>query len=84
MDKLWELDIDDGIWQNLGLSEADDLEQPPAWMSDESTRKGIRALLDRDRSDEELMRLQHERDSMQVWFREEWEAHKHCLETTCA
>uniref|UniRef100_A0A0W0ETS6 Uncharacterized protein n=1 Tax=Moniliophthora roreri TaxID=221103 RepID=A0A0W0ETS6_MONRR len=66
---LFNLDIDDAIWQNVGLFEEDS--HPPAWLADDNVQLGICALLERDCCNEELVQLQHERDSMQVWFAEE-------------
>lgn len=54
---LWTLDVDDAIWQDIGLEEAPDLETsdstPPLWLRDEKLRAGIRSLLDYDRTVEE-------------------------------
>ncbi|KAJ3736899.1 hypothetical protein DFJ43DRAFT_1035703 [Lentinula guzmanii] len=46
---------------------------PPPWLSSERVRKGIKGILLRDRSDEELRRLRHEMRAMREWMREEWE-----------
>ncbi|KAJ7117053.1 hypothetical protein C8R44DRAFT_627243 [Mycena epipterygia] len=73
--ELWQLDVDDGIWQDVGLDE-DDAEaavgQLPLWLSDEKVRSGIRAMLELDRCDEEDIILKKERCALQVWFAEEW------------
>jgi hypothetical protein len=73
--QLWQLDVDDGIWQDVGLDE-DDAEaaagEPPLWLSDEKVRSGIRAMLELDRCDEEDIILMKERCALQVWFAEEW------------
>ncbi|KAG6904410.1 hypothetical protein DXG01_010279 [Tephrocybe rancida] len=53
---LWALDVDDEIWQDIGLDEDITKLQPPAWFCDEHEEK----------------RLLHECRSMQVWFSEEW------------
>ncbi|KAL0059175.1 hypothetical protein AAF712_014098 [Marasmius tenuissimus] len=74
LEGLFSLDIDDDIWQDVGLSGGDDDDQPPLWLSDENVRTGMRFLLQRDRCEEEFARLQEERDAMQTWFREEWDA----------
>ncbi|KAJ6457865.1 hypothetical protein DFH09DRAFT_1255416 [Mycena vulgaris] len=75
---VWQLDVDDGIWQDVGLDDDDDNEAgpqaaPPLWLSSESVRSGIQAMLDLSRADEEDAELAKERRSMQVWFAEEWE-----------
>ncbi|KAJ8077132.1 hypothetical protein PM082_001560 [Marasmius tenuissimus] len=70
---LFKLDVDDVIWQDIGLGDDDDV-IPPPWMADENVRKGIRSLLEKDQCQEEITRLQHERNSIQTWFAEEWQA----------
>ena len=42
------------------------------WLADDNVRLGIRAILARDRCDEELSRLKHENRSLREWFLEEW------------
>ncbi|KIJ59349.1 hypothetical protein HYDPIDRAFT_62704, partial [Hydnomerulius pinastri MD-312] len=48
---IFNLDVDDNIWQDVGLG--DDVGDPPAWLSDEDVRAGIRLLLEKDRCSEE-------------------------------
>ncbi|KAK7007314.1 hypothetical protein R3P38DRAFT_2553906 [Favolaschia claudopus] len=69
---LWKLDVDDAIFQNVGLDDADEGGNPPLWMSDESVRSGIRAMLELKRCDEEEARLKKEALALRVWFGEEW------------
>ncbi|KAJ7071743.1 hypothetical protein B0H15DRAFT_793346 [Mycena belliarum] len=70
---IWQLDVDDAVWQDVGLDEDEDaITEPPPWLSDEKVRSGIRAMLELDRCDEEDARLRRERCSLQVWFAEEW------------
>ena len=71
MTGLFALDVDDAIWQDVGLAD-EDLVDPPLWMCDEDVRRGIKALLELDRCLEEEARLVHERRALQVWFSEEW------------
>ncbi|KAF9072151.1 hypothetical protein BDP27DRAFT_1418292 [Rhodocollybia butyracea] len=59
MDKLFDLDVDDAIWDDIGL--------------DEQVRTGIRGILLRDRSVEELQRLRYELSVLGEWFKEEWD-----------
>ncbi|KIJ30409.1 hypothetical protein M422DRAFT_82274, partial [Sphaerobolus stellatus SS14] len=54
--KLFRLDVNDDIWNDDGLGN-NDASQPPGWLSNETIRKGIVALLQRDRANEELERL---------------------------
>ncbi|KJA12625.1 hypothetical protein HYPSUDRAFT_73196 [Hypholoma sublateritium FD-334 SS-4] len=72
-DALFQLDVDDDIWQDIGLTdENDDTINIPLWLGNESIRVGIKALLEHDRCEEEERRLIYERESMQDWFEEEW------------
>ena len=69
---LYQLDVDDPIWQDAGLGdETEDV--VPRWMSDETVQKGIKFLLELDRCIEEEHRLRRERCTLQEWLREEWE-----------
>lgn len=72
--------IRDGIWQDVGLDDGNDLVQPPLWLSDEGVRLGIRHLLERDRCEEEEVRLGRERQALQEWFQEEWRANRMACE----
>lgn len=76
---LFSLDVDDKIWQDIGLS--DDLDErtsplssPPLWLCDDDVRAGIKAMLELDRCTEEEERLAWERSSLQVWYAEEWKS----------
>ncbi|KAJ6538683.1 hypothetical protein DFH09DRAFT_1323637 [Mycena vulgaris] len=70
---IYQLDVDDAIWQDLGL-DGDEEEAAPLWLSDEKVRAGIRALLQKDRCKEEAPRLLRERRHLQIWFATEWRA----------
>lgn len=79
MEGLFNLDVDDDIWLDIGLGYNDDDDNgggigsaPPLWLSNDNVWAGIRAMLDRDRCLEERRRLLNERDAMQEWFSEEW------------
>ncbi|KAG2106897.1 hypothetical protein BD769DRAFT_1630671 [Suillus cothurnatus] len=71
-DGIFLLDVDDEIWQDIGLN--DEGMHPPAWLSDEATRSGIHLQLELDRCIEEETRLRRERSVMQEWMLAEWEA----------
>ncbi|KAG2741777.1 hypothetical protein P692DRAFT_20879912 [Suillus brevipes Sb2] len=71
-DGIFLLDVDDEIWQDIGLD--NEGMHPPAWLSDEATRSGIRLQLELDRCVEEETRLRRERSVMQEWMLAEWEA----------
>ena len=66
------MDVDDDIWQDIGLAETDGSTDPPLWLCDEDIRTGIKAMLELDRCLEEEPRLLMERRSLQEWFAEEW------------
>ncbi|KAJ3709548.1 hypothetical protein C8R42DRAFT_533420, partial [Lentinula raphanica] len=72
MKELFTLDVDDAVWDDTGLTEDNDNEHPPLWLSDEEVRTGIRGILLRDRADEELQRLKHELSALGSWYNEEW------------
>ncbi|KAG6912636.1 hypothetical protein DXG01_013197, partial [Tephrocybe rancida] len=68
---IFDLDVDDTIWEDIGLEEGMPA-APPPWLADEDVHAGIKAMLERDRCLEEEVRLQHECRSMRVWLSEEW------------
>ncbi|KAJ7477637.1 hypothetical protein FB451DRAFT_1396593 [Mycena latifolia] len=69
---LYQLDVDDVIWQDLGLDDQEGT--PPRWLSDDNVRSGIHALLQKDQCEEEAPRLKRERKHLQIWFATEWQA----------
>ncbi|KAF8177163.1 hypothetical protein K438DRAFT_1978804 [Mycena galopus ATCC 62051] len=77
---LYQLDVDDEIWQEVGLNDAED--HPAPWITDENVRSGIRAMLQKDRCQEEAPRLLRERRHLQIWFSEEWEAVARMIDMT--
>ncbi|KAL0569503.1 hypothetical protein V5O48_012463, partial [Marasmius crinis-equi] len=82
MDQLFSLDVDNEIWQDMGLTDEWDITTPPPWLADDSVRSRIQGMLDINRSQEELLRLHHERNAMQYWFSEEWAVLGEALEWT--
>ncbi|KAJ6534507.1 hypothetical protein DFH09DRAFT_1092099 [Mycena vulgaris] len=70
---IYQLDVDDAIWQDLGL-DRDEQGVAPLWLSDEKVRADIRALLQKDRCKEEAPRLLRERRHLRMWFATEWRA----------
>ena len=75
---LFKLDVDDEIWQDVGLDD-DHYAEMPLWLSDEGVRQGIRSLLELDQCEEEKLRLQQERCALQEWLLEEWEVNQQAL-----
>ncbi|KAF8174532.1 hypothetical protein K438DRAFT_1771639 [Mycena galopus ATCC 62051] len=75
-DSIWGLDVNDEIWQDIGLDDAYDQTKPPLWLKSDKVRNGIRAMLEVDRCDEEKPRLFHECRALHYWLSEEWVAVK--------
>ncbi|KAF8147021.1 hypothetical protein K438DRAFT_1989989 [Mycena galopus ATCC 62051] len=75
-DSIWGLDVNDEIWQDIGLDDAYDQTEPPLWLKGDKVRNGIRAMLEVDRCDEEKPRLFHECRALHYWLSEEWVAVK--------
>ncbi|KAG1849737.1 hypothetical protein F4604DRAFT_1883754 [Suillus subluteus] len=71
-DGIFLLDVDDDIWQDVGLD--DDTMAPPAWLSDDAIRNGIHLQLEVDWCVEEEARLMRERAVIQEWMLAEWGA----------
>ena len=75
-ERLWDLDVDDDLWTDLAR-DGQYQDNPPKWLFDEPTKQGIRAMLDLQRSDEELDRLDHERSVMSAWLQGQGEQLQH-------
>ena len=69
--KLFELNVDDDIWQDAGLLDDED-GLLPLWLCDPAVRDGVKNMLILDRCLEEESRLRKERTSMQQWLLGEW------------
>ena len=69
---LFDRDVDDDIWQEIGLDDVDGDTPVPAWLGNQDVRDGIKLCLEFDRCQEEEARLRRERTAMQEWAREEW------------
>ena len=67
--KLWDLDVDDEIWMEIAQDAHFQDKGMPKWLCDIPTQRGIRAMLEVQRCNEELERLDHERDGMYSWLR---------------
>ncbi|EDQ99711.1 uncharacterized protein LACBIDRAFT_316212 [Laccaria bicolor S238N-H82] len=82
---LFKLDVDDDIWQDVGLDETDISPggEIPKWLGDENVQKGIKSMLELDRCNEEERRLSYERSAMQDWLMEEWRCVTMAIENEC-
>lgn len=60
---LFDIGVDDAIWEDAGL-DGDVEETPPAWLADEKTREGIKAMLMYERGKEEISRLNLEMQAL--------------------
>ncbi|KAI5988459.1 hypothetical protein F5J12DRAFT_898192 [Pisolithus orientalis] len=68
---MFKLDVDDEIWQDIGLGDDSDRLLPP-WLADEKVHSGIRSLLELRCCEEEERCLLQERRALTEWFSEEW------------
>ncbi|KAF8834752.1 hypothetical protein BDN67DRAFT_985105 [Paxillus ammoniavirescens] len=59
---LFKLDVDDDIWQDLGLDDDESSAVLPGWLADEKV----------EQCEEEKSRIVMEQKVMQEWFMEEW------------
>jgi hypothetical protein len=50
---LFGLDINDSIWNDVGLGDIDNGAPPPDWLADNRMQSGIRAMLELDHCKEE-------------------------------
>ncbi|KAJ7061307.1 hypothetical protein C8F01DRAFT_987598 [Mycena amicta] len=76
---IFELDIDDSIWSDIGLGDHEESEIPQALL-DPEVREQIRYFNQKKRAEEELHRLQREHGHLRAHLACEWEA----IETTIA
>lgn len=69
--RLFQLDVDDEIWQeDPGLGPQDE-GLLPRWQVDQAVREGIRHMLEAERCREELERVEAEAHALLYWWREE-------------
>ncbi|KAG1733270.1 hypothetical protein EDB19DRAFT_1639732 [Suillus lakei] len=69
---IFQLDVDDDIWQDVGL-DGNDM-APPAWLADENMCTPIKFQLKVDRCNEEGARIMREHCVLQEWMMAEWDA----------
>ncbi|KAJ7362700.1 hypothetical protein DFH08DRAFT_682797, partial [Mycena albidolilacea] len=78
---LWQLEVDDVIFLDVGLDDADDNDgEPLSWLCDEQVRVWIKGMLQLDWSYEEDTWLWRETMALQVWFGEEWQLSREVIE----
>ena len=83
MEGLFKLDVDDDIWQDIGLTDdLDDAAEIPDWLGNDKVHEGIKVLLEYDHCLEEMQHIKHEHISMQEWFLEEWVVLQEALRCT--
>lgn len=78
---IWKLDVDDDIWQDLGLDDTYDNKEPLLWLKSDAVRDGIKAMLQLDRCAEEEPRVFHECHALRYWLSEEWDAVTSAMQT---
>jgi hypothetical protein len=79
---LFKLDVEDEIWQDIGLDDVEFEGEIPGWLGDDGIRQGIKSLLELDRCEEEERSLCKERQAMQEWMLEEWECVSEAIKTS--
>lgn len=67
---LFALADDGNIWEDAGL-DLDEEEDPPAWLADDSTRNGIKAMHIHDRAVEDISRLKEQMKALVMWLKDE-------------
>jgi hypothetical protein len=65
--KLWDLDIDDDLWMDL-TRDGQYQDDAPSWLYHQPTQQGICTMLDLQCTEEEIKRLEHERNVMFTWL----------------
>ena len=69
VDSLYQLNVDDDIWQDVGLSdEYDGNHTVSEWLGNDSVRTEIRSLLELEQCEEKQWRLLHEWLAIQKWM----------------
>ena len=80
--RLWSLDVDDEIWQDVGLEDYEHMNSIPNWLGNEKVHQEIQAMLELNCCEEEEERLRRERSAMQCWMEKELDAVLKALEDT--
>jgi hypothetical protein len=70
MKGLFDLDVDNDIWQDIGLDET--RHESPLWLSNDEVRRSIRLMHDVINSKAEIERCIAERTALCTWYTEEY------------
>ncbi|KAF9503647.1 hypothetical protein BS47DRAFT_1309473, partial [Hydnum rufescens UP504] len=81
IDRLFNVDLDESIWEDAGL-DLDEGDVPLAWLADDTTQEGIKAVQLFDHTGEEILQLCHEFHALVLWLTEESEA-ACCAQLNC-
>ena len=76
---LYQMDVDSDIWSSLGWTEDFSEGEVPKWLSDVSTRCGIRFIQEFQNAEREIARCELEYKNLTDWFYAEYEAVSHAL-----
>ncbi|KAF9514979.1 hypothetical protein BS47DRAFT_1450002 [Hydnum rufescens UP504] len=71
MKGLFSLDVDNDIWQDIGLADDEFGGQVPPWLGDEDVRNGIQIVQEIMNCHDELYLCECEQSSLQHWFNDE-------------
>jgi hypothetical protein len=71
MKGLFGLDVDNDIWQDIGLADDEFDGAIPPWLGDEDVRNGIQLMQEVLNCHDELFLCDREQYSLQQWFEEE-------------
>jgi len=77
---IWDLDVDDDIWNYALHLDDDNDDEVPDWLGNEDMREAIRNRVENERCKEELICLGKERDNLRNWMHTEWMAIKTTME----
>ena len=66
---LFALAEDDDVWEDTGL-DLDEEDHPPAWLADDSTRSGIKAMHIHDRAVEDILHLKEQMKALVMWLKD--------------
>ena len=71
MKGLFSLDVDNDIWQDIGLANDEFGGKVPPWLGDEDVQNGIQLVQEITNCSDELYLCERERFSLQHWFNDE-------------